>query len=97
MSLMGELSYFLGSQIKQAEEDTFISQTTYCLEKFDMNDSKSISTPMAYNMLIDKDDKGVDIDITMYIGIIRSLLYLMESTPNIMFSVCMCARYKTST
>lgn len=78
--LMEELTYFLGFQIKQAEEGTFISQPKYCLElikKFDMQNLRSISTPITSNMLIDRDKNGVEIEITKYRGIIGSLLYLM--------------------
>jgi hypothetical protein len=49
MSMIGELSYFLGLQIKQLKNGTFVSQGKYIkdmLKKFDMSDSKSISTPM---------------------------------------------------
>lgn len=69
MSLIGELTYFLGLQIKQGEEEFFISQMKYYLDllkKFEMKDSKTISTPMASNVLIDKDERGVNFDITMY-------------------------------
>lgn len=55
MSLMGVLTYFLGLHIKQGEEGTFISQTKYCLDllkKFEMKDSKTITTPITSNMLI---------------------------------------------
>lgn len=79
---MGELTYFLGLQIKQDEEGTFISQTKYCLDllkKFEIKDSKTISTPMASNVLIDKDETRVDFDITRYRSIIGSLLYLTAS------------------
>lgn len=96
MSPMGDLTYFLGLQIKQTEEGTFISQTKYCLEllkKFDMQNSKSISALMASNFLIDKDKSGVEIDITKYRGIIGSLLYLDARRPNIMFRVCKCALF----
>lgn len=73
MSFMGEITYFLGLQIKQAEEGTFIIQTKYFLEllkKFDMKDSKSILTPMTSNVLIDKDERRVDFYATMSIDII---------------------------
>jgi len=49
MSMTGELSYFLGLQIKQLKNGTFMSQGKYIkdmLKKFDMNDSKAINTPM---------------------------------------------------
>lgn len=51
-----------------------------------MQNSKSISTPMTSNVLLDKDEQGVEIDITNYRGIIGSLLYLTTSWPDIMFS-----------
>lgn len=78
MSLLIELTYFIGFQIKKAEYGTFISQTKYflkLLKKFDMQNSKSISTPMTSNVLIDKDESGIEINITKYRGIIESILY----------------------
>jgi hypothetical protein len=48
MSMMGELKYFLGFQIKQLQDGTFISQTKYIqdiLKKFGMKDGKPIKTP----------------------------------------------------
>ncbi|WJX12869.1 hypothetical protein P8452_03321 [Trifolium repens] len=98
MSMMGELTYFLGLQIKQLEEGTFIYQTKYCLEllkKFGMTDSKIMETPMASTCALSKDEEGKDVEITKYRGIIGSLLYLTASRPDIMFSVCMCARYQS--
>ncbi|KAK2435258.1 hypothetical protein QL285_020332 [Trifolium repens] len=98
MSMMGELTYFLGIQIKQLEEGTFIYQTKYCLEllkKFGMTDSKIMETPMASTCALSKDEEGKDVEITKYRGIIGSLLYLTASRPDIMFSVCMCARYQS--
>ena len=50
MSMIGELSYFLGLQIKQLKNGTFVSQGKYIkdmIKKFDMSESKAISTPMA--------------------------------------------------
>ncbi|KAK2429898.1 hypothetical protein QL285_028295 [Trifolium repens] len=98
MSMMGELTYFLGLQIKQLEEGTFIYQTKYCLEllkKFGMTDSKIMETPMASTCALSKDEECKDVEITKYRGIIGSLLYLTASRPDIMFSVCMCARYQS--
>ena len=51
---------------------------------------------MESNVLIDKDKNGVEIEITKYRGIIVFLLYRTARKPNIMFSVCMCARYQLS-
>lgn len=95
--MMGYLSYFLVLQIKQTETNMFISQKKYCLEllkKYDMKDSKRISTSMTSNLLIDKDEQGMGIIISKYIGIIESLLYLTASSKNIMFNVCMCTRFQ---
>ena len=52
MSMMGELKFLLGFQIKQLKEGTFICQTKYTsdmLTKFDMTDAKPIKTPMVVN------------------------------------------------
>jgi len=64
MSLMGELTFFLGLQIKQTRDGIFLSQTKYALEllKFDMQDCNSISTPMASALSIDKDETSIEVD-----------------------------------
>jgi len=97
MSLMGELTFFLGLQIKQTRDGIFLSQTKYArelLKKFDMQDCKLISTPMTSTISIDKDKSGIEVDGKRYRGMIGSLLYLTASRPDIMFNVCMCARYQ---
>jgi len=99
MSMMGELKYFLGFQIKQLKEGTFISQTKYTLDmlkKFDMEKAKPINTPMPTNGHLDLDDKGKAVDIKVYRSMIGSLLYLCASRPDIMLSVCMCARFQAN-
>jgi len=65
MSLMGELTYFLGLQIKKICDGIFLSQTKYGLEllkKFEMQDCKSIGTPMASTLSIDKDEFYIEVD-----------------------------------
>ncbi|XP_022632754.1 secoisolariciresinol dehydrogenase-like [Vigna radiata var. radiata] len=99
MSMMGELTYFLGLQIKQKEEGTFISQTKYCkeiLKKFEMDKSKEASTPMGTSCYLDKDESGKEVKQTKYRGMIGSFLYLTASRPDILQSVCVCARYQFS-
>ena len=99
LSLMGELNYFLGIQIKQLKEGTLVCQTKYfkeLLKRFGMEDAKSIDTPMATNGNLEKDTNGKDVDVKKYRGMIGSLLYLTASRPDIMFSVCMCARYQSA-
>jgi hypothetical protein len=59
-----------------------------------MDDCKSIKTPMPSNGHLDLDKGGKPIDQTLYRSIIGNLLYLTASRPDIMFSVCMCARFQ---
>ena len=95
---MGELKFFLGFQIKQMKEGTFISQTKYThnmLKKFDMVNAKPIETPMPTNGHLDLNE-GKAVDIKVYRSMIGSLLYLCASRPDIMLSVCMCARFQAN-
>ena len=65
MSMIGELSYFLGLKIKQIKNSTFVSQGKYIkdmLKKFKMDDSKAISTPMGINGNLDSDACGNMVD-----------------------------------
>jgi hypothetical protein len=81
MSMMGELKYFLGFQVKQLQEGTFISQTKYIqdiLTKFGMKDAKPIKTPMGTNGHLDLDTKGKSVDQKVYRSMIRSLLYYVH-------------------
>ncbi|GAU24551.1 hypothetical protein TSUD_148920 [Trifolium subterraneum] len=99
MSMMGELSFFLGLQIKQQEDGIFISQEKYVndlLKKYKMNESKIMSTPMHPSTSLDKDEKGKDVFEKEYRGMIGSLLYLTASRPHIVFVVSLCARFQTS-
>jgi hypothetical protein len=99
MSMMGVLTFFLGFQIKQAKEGTFISQTKYTrdvLKKFGMDKAKSIKTPMGTNGHLDLELGGTSIDQKVYHYMIGSLLYLCASRPDIMLSVCMCVRLQTA-
>jgi hypothetical protein len=99
MSMIGELSYFFSLQIKQLKNRTFMSQGKYIkdmLKKFGMNDSKAISTPMKTNDNLDSDVSGYMVDQKLYRFMIRSLLYMTASRSNVMFSVCMCARFEAS-
>ncbi|CAO2163650.1 unnamed protein product [Urochloa humidicola] len=99
MSMIGELSFFLGLQIKQIKDGTFVCQSKYTkdlLKKFGMEDAKPIKTPMATNGHLDLDEKGKPVDLKLYRSMIGSLLYLTASRPDIMFSVCMCARFQAS-
>jgi len=97
MSMMGELNYFLGLQIKQMKIETFFSQTKYRRDvqrKFEMEKCKEASIPISTSCYLDADENGTIVDQTKFRGLIGSLLYLTIRKPNIMFSVCMCARFQ---
>ena len=96
-SMIGELSYFLGLQIKQLKNCTFVIQSKYIkdmLKKFGMNEAKAISTPIGTNGNLYSDASGNIVDQKLYRSIIGSLLYVTASRPDVMFSVCMCARFQ---
>ncbi|RVX10821.1 Retrovirus-related Pol polyprotein from transposon RE1 [Vitis vinifera] len=98
MSMMGELNFFLGLQIKQLKKGTFINQAKYIkdlLKRFNMEEAKVMKTPMSSSIKLDMDEKSKSIDSTMYRSIIGCLLYLTASRPDIMYSVCLCARFQS--
>ncbi|XP_050920153.1 secreted RxLR effector protein 161-like [Lathyrus oleraceus] len=100
MSMMVKMNYFLELQIKQLKDGIFINQSRYCkelLKRFDMDNCKAMSTPMGSKTYVDQDELGVSIDITKYRGMIGSLLYLTVIRPDIIFSVCLCARFQENT
>ncbi|GJV53116.1 retrovirus-related pol polyprotein from transposon TNT 1-94 [Tanacetum coccineum] len=83
MSMMGELNFFLGLQIKQMEDGIFFNQSKYIkemLKKFGLEDSKPMKTPMSSDTKLTKDEECESVDSTKY--------------PDIMFSVCLCARFQ---
>jgi hypothetical protein len=64
ISMMEELKYFLGFQIKQLQEGTFISETKYTQDilKFGMKNAKPIKTPMGTNGHLDLNTGGKSVD-----------------------------------
>ena len=99
MSMMGELQFFLGLQIKQLEDMTFVHQGKYTkdiMRKFKMNDSKPMSTPMGTTGGLDADEDGEPMDQKEYQSLIGSLLYLTVMRPDIQFAVCLCAHFQAS-
>jgi hypothetical protein len=69
MSMMGELQFFLGLQIKQSKEGTFVYQAKYTkdiVRKFKMEDSKSMVTPMSMTRALDADEEGEHVDQKEY-------------------------------
>jgi len=66
MSMMGELKFFLGLQIKQTKNGIFINQSKYCkdlIHRFGMENAKHMATPMSTACYLDKDETGQSIDI----------------------------------
>jgi hypothetical protein len=99
MSMMGELQFFLGLQIKQSKEETFVHQAKYTKDivpKFKVEDSKAMMTPMSTTTALDADEEGEHVDQKEYWSMIGSLLYLTATRPDIQFSVCLCARFQAS-
>ena len=99
MSLMEELKFFLGLQIKQEIQRIFINQSKYIkklLKKYEMNNLKSMIAPMGTSISLDTDPEGKLVDAKQFRGMISSLLYLTTSRPDIQFSVCLCARFQAS-
>jgi hypothetical protein len=99
MSMMGELTYFLGFQVKQLKDDTFISQTKYTqdlIKRFGMKDAKPAKRPMGTDGHLGLNKEGKSVDQKAYQSMIGSLLYLCASRPDIMLSVCMCARFQST-
>ncbi|GJV74379.1 putative ribonuclease H-like domain-containing protein [Tanacetum coccineum] len=88
MSSMGELTFFLGLQVKQQPDGIFISQDKYVadiLKKFDFWSIRIATTPIESNKPLVKDEDGEDVDVHVYRSMIGSLMYLTASRPDIMY------------
>nr|GEY98761.1 hypothetical protein [Tanacetum cinerariifolium] len=84
-----------GLQVKQSKEGIFISQDKYVakiLKKFDFSSVKIASTPIKTHKPLVKDEEDVDVDVYLNRSMIRSLMYLTASRPDIMFAVGACSR-----
>nr|GEU97342.1 hypothetical protein [Tanacetum cinerariifolium] len=96
MSSMGELTFFLGLQVKQKPDGIFISQNKYVAEtlrKFGLTDGKSASAPIDTRKPLLEDPDGEDVDVHTYRSMISSLMFLTSSRPDIMFAGCACAHF----
>ncbi|GJU35382.1 putative ribonuclease H-like domain-containing protein [Tanacetum coccineum] len=99
MSLIGELTFFLGLQVTQTNDGIFINQDKYVdeiLKKFGFSTVKTASTPMETSKPLMKDESVEDVDVHLYRSMIGSLMYLTSSRPDIMFVVCACARFQVT-
>ena len=98
MSMIGELNFFIGLQIKQTSEGTFINQAKYIkefLKRFGMMKSKPLATPISISIKLDKDENGKNVGEKHDGGMIGSLLFLTASSSDIMFSICICVRFQS--
>nr|GEZ44281.1 retrotransposon protein, putative, unclassified [Tanacetum cinerariifolium] len=87
MSMMGEMTFFLGLQVNQSPYGIFINQSNYVLEilrKYGMESCDPIGTPMEIKYKLDLDQNGTLIDATKYRSMIGALMYLTSSRPDIM-------------
>ncbi|KAH9715988.1 hypothetical protein KPL71_021282 [Citrus sinensis] len=96
MTDLGEMTFFLGLEIQKSQQGIFIGQQKYAKEvpkKFNMEDCKSVCTPLAQNEKFSKDDGAEKIDEALYRSIISCLMYLTATRPDIMFDVSLLSRY----
>nr|GFA02009.1 copia protein [Tanacetum cinerariifolium] len=99
MSMMGQMSFFLGLQVSQSPGGIFINQSKFAIEilkKFGMDSCDSVDTPMVDRLKLDEDTLGIPVDQTRFRSMVGSLMYLTASRPDLVFAVCMCARYQAS-
>ena len=99
MSMIGELTHFLGLQIHQQDLGIFLSQSKYSknlVKKFGLESASSIRTPMSQNVKLTIDLLGKSVDLSLYRSMIGSLLYLTTSRLDISYSVGVCARYQAN-
>ncbi|GJR44677.1 putative ribonuclease H-like domain-containing protein [Tanacetum coccineum] len=85
--------------VKQKDDGIFISQDKYVvaiMKKFDFTTVKTSSTPIETNKALLKDEEAADMDVHLYRSMIRSLMYLTASKPDIMFAVCACTRFQVT-
>nr|GEX04102.1 hypothetical protein [Tanacetum cinerariifolium] len=97
MSMMGEMTFFLGLQVNQSSCGIFINQSKYMLEilnKYGMESCDLVGTPMEIKDKLDLDQNGTPVDATKYRSMIGALMYLMSSRPDIVRATCLCTWYQ---
>nr|GEZ38730.1 integrase, catalytic region, zinc finger, CCHC-type, peptidase aspartic, catalytic [Tanacetum cinerariifolium] len=97
MSMMGEMTFFLGLQINQSPSGIFINQSNYIneiLKKYGLNTCDIIGTPMDIKDKLDLDQIGTPVDATKHCIMIGALMYLTSSRPDIVHATCICAIYQ---
>ncbi|GKE37549.1 retrovirus-related pol polyprotein from transposon TNT 1-94, partial [Tanacetum coccineum] len=97
MSMMGQMSFFLGLQISQSPRGIFINQSKYAskiVKKYGLHTADSVDTPMVEKNKLEEDLQGKQVNATLYRGMIGSLMYLISSRLDLIYAVCLCARYQ---
>ncbi|GKB22443.1 integrase, catalytic region, zinc finger, CCHC-type containing protein [Tanacetum coccineum] len=92
-----EISFFLRLQISQSLRGIFLNQSKYASEiikKYGLLTSNSVDTPMVEKNNLDEDLPRTPVDVTLYRGMIGSLMYLTSNRPDLIYAVCLCARYQ---
>ncbi|KAK2976087.1 hypothetical protein RJ640_009519 [Escallonia rubra] len=96
MNDMGLLKHFLGMEIHQDDEGVFICQKNYAekvLKKFRMYDCNLKATPLIVGEKLKREDGGSKVDATFYRSMVRNLLYLTATRPDIMFAASLLSRF----
>lgn len=96
MTDIGEMSYFLGMEILQEQQGIFISQKKYgkeILKKFGMENCKPVSTPLALNEKLIKEDGSDKVDASIYRSLIGCLMYLTATRPDILYAASLLSRF----
>jgi hypothetical protein len=99
MSMIGELNFFLGIQVKQTKQGTFVHQAKYMndlMKKFNMKELKPVSTLMSPTASLGSDEDGEAVDQREYRSMISSLLYLTAIRLDIQFVMGLGACFQTS-
>nr|GFB90133.1 uncharacterized mitochondrial protein AtMg00810-like [Tanacetum cinerariifolium] len=100
MSMMGEMTFFLGLQVNQSPCGIFINQSKYVLEilkKYRIESCDLVGTPIKIEDKLDLDQNRTPVDATKYRSMICALMYLTSSRPDIVHATCLYARYQAKT
>ena len=96
MTDLGRMRYFLGIEVHQKGDGIFLSQRKYTqevLERFGMEDCNPVHNPIVPGLKMVRDENGVKVDGTMYKQIVGSLMYLIATRPDIVYSVNLISRF----
>nr|GEV12515.1 hypothetical protein [Tanacetum cinerariifolium] len=97
MSMIGEMTFFLGLQVNQSPCSIFINQSNYMVEilkKYGMESCDPFGTLMEIKDKLDLDQNGTPIDTTKYRSMIGAIMYLTSNRPDIVHATCLCAWYQ---